>query len=174
MHIYRIWKDGNDDPKCKTAKETQIQKRLLGSMGEGKGGMIWENSIEAYTLPYVKQISSRSSVHETGHSTLVHWDDPEGWDGEGGRRDFGSRGHMYTRGWFMSMDGKNHRLPCSSNSKESACDVGDQGSIPGLWSFSGEGNGNPLQYSCLENSMDREIWWVTVHGVTKSWTWLSN
>ena len=48
------------------------------------------------------------------------------------------------------------RLPCSSNGKESACEAGDQGSIPGLGSSSGEGNGSPLQYSCLENFMDRE------------------
>ena len=67
-----------------------------------------------------------------------------------------------------------YRLPCSSNGKESACNAGDQGSIPGLGSSSGEGNGNPLQYSCLENSMDREVGWATVCGVTKSRTRLSN
>ena len=61
-------------------------------------------------------------------------------------------------------------LPCSSNSKESVCDAGDQGSIPGSGSSSGEGNGNPLQYSCLKNSMDREAWQATVHGVAKSQT----
>ena len=55
-------------------------------------------------------------------------------------------------------------------SRESACNAGDQGSIPGLGSFSGEGNGNPLQYSCLENSVDWEAWRVTVSGVTKSQT----
>ena len=54
--------------------------------------------------------------------------------------------------------------PCSSNGKESACEAGDQGSIPGLGSSSGEGNGNPLQYSCLDNSMDREAWSATVCG----------
>ena len=59
-----------------------------------------------------------------------------------------------------------YRLPCSSKGKESAFNVGDQGSVPGLGSCSGEGNGNPLQYSCLENFMDREVWWATVHGVT--------
>ena len=56
-------------------------------MGEGKGGMILENSIETCMLSYVKQIASLGSMHETGCSGLVHWDDPEGCDGEGhGRR----------------------------------------------------------------------------------------
>ena len=62
------------------------------------------------------------------------------------------------------------KLLCSSNGKESACDAGDQGSISGLGSSSGEGNGNPLWYSCLENSMVREAWEAIVHGVIKSWT----
>ena len=48
------------------------------------------------------------------------------------------------------------------------------GSIPGSGRYPGEGNGNPLQYSCLENHMDRGAWWATVHGVAKSWTQLSN
>ena len=56
-------------------------------------------------------------------------------------------------------------LPHSSVSKESACDVGDPGWIPGLGRFPGEGNGNPLQYSCLENPMDRGSWRATVHGL---------
>ena len=51
---------------------------------------------------------------------------------------------------------------------EPACDAGDQGWIPGLGSSSREVNGNPLQYSCLENSMDKEVWWATVRGVAKS------
>ena len=50
---------------------------------------------------------------------------------------------------------------------ESACNSGDLGSIPGPGRFPGEGNGNPLQYSCLENPMDGEAWWATVHGVAK-------
>ena len=65
-------------------------------------------------------------------------------------------------------------LPCSSSDKESAGDAGDQGSIPGLGRSSGEGNGNPLQFSCLENSMDREAWRATVRGVTKRRTRLSD
>ena len=53
---------------------------------------------------------------------------------------------------------------------ESACSVGDLGLIPGLGRYPGEGNGNPLQCSCLENPMDRGDWQATVHGVSKSWT----
>ena len=60
-----------------------------------------------------------------------------------------------------------------SDGKSSAYNVGDLGSIPGLGRSPGEGNGNPLQYSCLENPMDREAWLVTVHRVAKSWTQLS-
>ena len=54
--------------------------------------------------------------------------------------------------------------------KKSACNAGNSGSIPGSGKSLGEGNGNPLQYSCLENSMDRRAWWATVHGVTRSQT----
>ena len=53
---------------------------FLDSVGEGEGGMIWENSIETCILSYVKQITSPGSMHETGCSGLVHWDDPERWD----------------------------------------------------------------------------------------------
>ena len=51
-----------------------------------------------------------------------------------------------------------------------AGDLGDRGSVPGLGRSPGEGNDNPLQYSCLENPMDRGAWWATVHVVAKSWT----
>ena len=64
-------------------------------------------------------------------------------------------------------------FPGGSGSKESACNAGDLGSIPGLGRSPGGGHGNPLQYSCLENPMDREAWWATVYGVTKSQTGLS-
>ena len=60
--------------------------------------------------------------------------------------------------------------PGGSNGKESACNVGDLGSIPGLGRSPAAGHGNPLQYSCLENTMDRGAWWATVHRVTKSQT----
>ena len=55
-----------------------------------------------------------------------------------------------------------------SDSKESACNARDLGLIPGLERSPGGGNGNPLQYSCLENPMDRGAWWATVHGVAES------
>ena len=61
-----------------------------------------------------------------------------------------------------------------SDGKESACSAGDLGSTPVLGRSPGEGNGNTLQYSCLENPMERGAWWATVHGVTKSWTQLSD
>ena len=65
-------------------------------------------------------------------------------------------------------------LPCGSDFKESDCNSGDMGLIPGSRRSPGEGNGNPLQYSCLENPMDRGTWWATIHGVTKSRDDLAN
>ena len=58
-------------------------------------------------------------------------------------------------------------VPGGSDGKESACNVGDPGSIHGLERSPGEGKGSPLQYSCLENSMDKGAWKATVHGVTR-------
>ena len=59
-------------------------------------------------------------------------------------------------------------FPDGSESKESPCKAGNLRSIPGLRRFPERGNGNPLQYSCLENSMDRGTWWATVHRITES------
>ena len=61
-------------------------------------------------------------------------------------------------------------FPGGSDGKASAYNAGHPGSVPGSGRSPGEGNGNPLQYSCLENPMDRGAWQATVHGVTKSWT----
>ena len=58
-------------------------------------------------------------------------------------------------------------FPVGSDGKEFTCNAGDLGLIPGLGRSEGEGNGNPLQYSCLENPMDRGAWWAILHGVTK-------
>ena len=65
-------------------------------------------------------------------------------------------------------------FPGGSDGKEYAWNAGDSGLIPGLGRSPEEENGYPLQYSCLENSMDRGGWWATVHGITKSWTQLSD
>ena len=65
-------------------------------------------------------------------------------------------------------------FPGGSDGKESACNAGDAGLIPELGRSPEEGNDCPLQYSCLENSKDKEACWATVHGVTKSWTQLSD
>ena len=64
-HIYGIQKDGNDDPVCKTAKETDVQSGLLDSEGEGEGGMIWENGIETCILSCKKQIASLGLMQDT-------------------------------------------------------------------------------------------------------------
>ena len=65
-------------------------------------------------------------------------------------------------------------FPGGSPGKESIYNAGNLGSIPGLGRSSGEGNGDPLQYSCLENLMDRRAWWTRVQGIAKSWTRLSD
>ena len=67
-------------------------------------------------------------------------------------------------------------FPIGLDGKEPVCnagDTGDGGSVPGSGRSPEERNGHPLQYSCLENSMDRRAWWTTIHGVAKSQTWLS-
>ena len=75
-------------------------------MGEGEGEMIWENGIEICIISYMKRITSPSSMHDTGCLGLVHWDDPEGWYGEGGGRGLQDEEHVYTHGGFMLMCGK--------------------------------------------------------------------
>ena len=67
----------------------------------------------------------------------------------------------------LRNDLKESVFPGGLQGRESACDAGDPGSIPGLEGSPGEGIGNPLQYSCLENSMDRGTWQATVHGITE-------
>ena len=79
-------------------------------MGEGKGGTIWENGIETCILSHVKRTASPGSMHDTGCSGLVHWDDPDGWDREGVGRGLQDGEHMYTGGGFMSMYGKTNTI----------------------------------------------------------------
>ena len=115
-----------------------------------------------------------------------------GW---GGRREGGSGWGTHVNPWLIHVnvwqkplqyckvislqlikinEKENHPiLQLGKDGKEFVCNAEDLGSIPGLGRSPGVGNGNPLQYSCLENSMDRETWWARVHGVKKSQTRLS-
>ena len=77
---------------------TESWEEVFWTLGGGEGGMTWENGIETCIIPYVKQIASPGSMHETGCSGLVHWDDPEGQDKEGGGRGVQVGEHMYTHG----------------------------------------------------------------------------
>ena len=87
-------------------RDTDVLNSLLDHVVEGEGGMIWENGIETCILSYKKLIASPGLMQDTGCLGLVHWDDPEGWYGEGGGRGVQDGGHMYTPGRFMSMYGK--------------------------------------------------------------------
>ena len=72
-------------------------------MGEGEDGMIWENGIETCIISYMKQVTSPGSMHDTGCLGLVHWDDPEGWYGEGGGSRVQDGGtHVYL--WRIHVD----------------------------------------------------------------------
>ena len=86
---------------AKQQKRHRCIEQSFGLCG-GEGGMIWENGIETCILSYVKRIASLGSMHETGCLGLVHWDDPEGWDGEGGGRGVQDGEHMYTHCRFIS------------------------------------------------------------------------
>ena len=77
MHIYGIQKDGNDNPVCETAKETQMYRTVFWTLREGEGGMIWENGIETCILSCKKRIASLCLMQDTGCLGLVHGDDPE-------------------------------------------------------------------------------------------------
>ena len=91
-------------------RDTDVLNSLLDSVGEGEGGMIWENGIKTCKLSYVKWITSPGSMHDTGCSGLVHWDDPEGWDREGGGRAVQDGEHIQTHGGFKSMYGKTNTM----------------------------------------------------------------
>ena len=80
--------------------------------------------------------------------------------------------HAFT--YCTILSSLNDDFPGGSDGKVSAYNAGDPGSIPGLGRSPGEGNGNPLQYSCLENPLDEGAWWATVHGIAKNLTQLSD
>ena len=69
-------------------RDADVKNRVLDSVGEGEGGMIWKGSVEMCILSYVKWITGPGLMNETGCSGMVHWDDPGGWDGAWGGRGF--------------------------------------------------------------------------------------
>ena len=87
-------------------KRHRCIEQILDPVGEGEGGMIWENGIETCILSCKKRIISLGLIQDTGCLGLVHWDDPERWYGEGGGRGVQDWELMYTRGGFMLIYGK--------------------------------------------------------------------
>ena len=82
----------------------------MDSVGEGEGGMIWENGIEICIISCMKRVTSPGSMYDTGCLGLVHWDDPEGWYGEGERSRVQDGEHMYTCGGFILIYGKTNTI----------------------------------------------------------------
>ena len=91
-------------------KRHRCIEQSFGLCGRGQGWMILENGTETCVISYVKQIASPDSMQDTGCLGLVHWDDPEGWYGEGGGRGVQDGEHVYTRGRFMMMYGKTNTI----------------------------------------------------------------
>ena len=91
-------------------KRHRCIEQSFGLCGRGRGGMIWENGIETCIISYMKRITSPGLMHDTGCLGLVHWDDPEGWYGEGGGKGVQDGEHIYTRGGFMLMYGKTNTI----------------------------------------------------------------
>ena len=89
-------------------RDTDVWNSLLDSVGGGR--MIWENGIETCIISYKKQIASPGLMQDTGCLGLVHWDEPEGWYREGGRRGVQDREHVYTHGGFVLMYGKTNTI----------------------------------------------------------------
>ena len=81
----------------------------MDSVGEVEGGKIWENGIETCKISCMKRVASPGSMYDTGCLGLVHWDDPEGWNGEGGGM-YTSCIHMYTCGGFILIFGKTNTV----------------------------------------------------------------
>ena len=82
----------------------------MDSMGEGEGLKIWENGIETCKISCMKRDASPGSMHDTGCLGIVHWDDPEGWYGEGGGRRVQDGEHMYTCGRFILIFDKTNTI----------------------------------------------------------------
>ena len=142
----------------------------LQSMGSQRVGHDWATSLSLFTFMRWRRRWQPTPVFLPGES--------QGQGSPVARRLWGrAELHIRLKGFSSSSsNGTAAVLPGfagGSDGKESACNAGDPGSIPGSGRSPGEGNGYPLQYSCLEIPMDRGAWQTTVHGVEKSQTWLS-
>ena len=141
--------------------------KVLGSQQNCEEGTDFSHMPPAPThaqlpLPYLSTIPPQGwDICSGGGSTLAHQHHLE------------SRVYIRAQSW-CSIEGDFWGFPSGPDSKHSDCNAGDPGSIPASGRSPGDGNDNPLQYSCLENPMNRGAWWATVHGVTKSWTQLSD
>ena len=82
----------------------------MDPVGEGEGGMIWENGIETCTISYKKRIANSGLMQDTGCLGLVHWNDPEGWYREGGGSGVQDGEHVYSHGRFMLMYSKTNNV----------------------------------------------------------------
>ena len=82
----------------------------MDSVGEGEGGIIWQNGIETRVISYMKRVTSPGLMHDTGCLGLVHWEDPEGWYGEGGGKRVQDEEQVYTCGRFMLIYGKTNTI----------------------------------------------------------------
>ena len=91
-------------------KRHRCIEQSFGLCGRGGQGMIWENGIETCIISCMKRDASPGSMHDTGCLGLVHWDDPEGWYGEGERRRVQDGEHMYTCGRSISIFGKTNTI----------------------------------------------------------------
>ena len=87
-----------------------MYRTVFWTLGEGEGGMIWENDIETCIILYMKRVTSPGWMHDTGFLGMVHWDDPEGWYGEGGGRRVQDGEHIYTCGAFVLIYGKSNTI----------------------------------------------------------------
>ena len=87
-----------------------MYRTVFWTLWEREEGMIWENGIETCVISYKKLISSPGLMQDTGCSGMVHWDDPEGWYGEGGGKGVQDGEYMYTCGGFMLMYGKTNTI----------------------------------------------------------------
>ena len=169
-------------------RDTDVQNRLPDPAWECKGGMFWENSIETSILSRVKQITSPSWIHETnarGWCTGKTQRDGM-WREAGGGIGMGNTRKSMADSWqkplqyckiislqLIKINEKKKKKRITNkemsqvaplSGKESSCQCRGH-STCGLGRFPGEGNGNPFQYSCLENPRDRGAWWAAACGV---------